>query len=72
LRIVSVDKTKEGVAVKLGENARISPEKLMEFLSKNETANFSPNGILRFDVKTENLIEAARSVLEEIADSGKR
>jgi transcription-repair coupling factor (superfamily II helicase) len=66
LRIVSVDKTKEGIAVKLGENAKISPEKLMEFLTKNETAVFSPNGILRVEIKSENLIEAARLVLEEI------
>ncbi|MDQ3131575.1 MAG: transcription-repair coupling factor [Acidobacteriota bacterium] len=66
LRIISVDKTKEGIAVKLGENAKISPEKLMEFLSKNETAVFSPNGILRVEIRTENLIEAARLVLDEI------
>jgi len=66
LRIVSVDKTKEGIAVKLGENAKISPEKLMEFLSKNESAVFSPNGILRVEIKAENLIEAARLVLDEI------
>jgi hypothetical protein len=54
------------LAIKLGENAKISPEKLMEFLSKNETAVFSPNGILRVEIKVENLIEAARLVLEEI------
>jgi transcription-repair coupling factor (superfamily II helicase) len=65
-RIISIDKTKEGLAIKLGENAKISPEKLMDFLSKNETAVFSPNGILRVEIKTENLIEAARLVLEEI------
>jgi transcription-repair coupling factor (superfamily II helicase) len=66
LRIVSVDKTPNGFAVKLSEGAKISPEKLMEFLSKNETANFSPNGILRVEVKIENLIEAAQTVLEDI------
>jgi transcription-repair coupling factor (superfamily II helicase) len=66
MRVVSIDKTKEGVAIKLTENARIAPEKLMEFLSKNETAAFSPNGILRVEIKTENLIEAARLILEEI------
>jgi transcription-repair coupling factor (superfamily II helicase) len=71
-RVISIDKTKEGLAIKLGENAKISPEKLMEFLSKNETAVFSPNGILRVEIKVENLIEAARLVLEEIVESGKR
>ncbi|MET0752278.1 MAG: transcription-repair coupling factor [Pyrinomonadaceae bacterium] len=66
MRVISIDKTKDGLAIKLGENAKVAPEKLMEFLSKNETANFSPTGILRVDIKVENLIEAAREVLEEI------
>ncbi|HEY0429166.1 MAG TPA: transcription-repair coupling factor [Pyrinomonadaceae bacterium] len=66
MRVVSIDKTKDGLAIKLGENARVAPEKLMEFLSKNETANFSPSGILRVVIDVENLIEAARLVLEEI------
>ncbi len=66
MRVISVDKSANGLAIKLGENAKVAPEKLMEFLSKNETANFSPNGILRVEVKIENLIEAARTVLEEI------
>ena len=66
MRVVSIDKTKEGLAIKLGENAKVSPEKLMEFLAKNETAVFSPNGILRVEIKINNLIEAARLVLEEV------
>jgi transcription-repair coupling factor (superfamily II helicase) len=67
MRVVSIDKTKDGLAIKLSENARVAPEKLMEFLSKNETANFSPSGILRVVIDVENLIEAARFVLEEIS-----
>jgi transcription-repair coupling factor (superfamily II helicase) len=66
MRVLSIDKTKDGLAIKLGENARVAPEKLLEFLSKNETANFSPTGILRVVINVENLIEAARLVLEEI------
>lgn len=66
MHIVSVDKTANGFAVKLGENAKIAPEKLMDFLNKNEGSNFSPNGILRVVIEAENLIETARKVLEEI------
>ena len=66
MHVVSVDKANNGLAIKLGENAKVAPEKLMGFLSKNSTANFSPNGILRVEVKVENLIEAARTILEEI------
>ncbi|CAN5315347.1 transcription-repair coupling factor [soil metagenome] len=67
LRIVSIDKTANGFAVKLSENTKISPEKLMEFLSANESAAFSPNGILRVATDERNLIEAARKTLEEIS-----
>ena len=66
LRIVSIDKSPNGFAVKLSENAKVSPEKLMDFLSANETANFSPNGILRVVTDEKNPIEAARKVLETI------
>jgi len=66
MHIVSVDKTKDGFAVKLGENAKIAPEKLMQFLTESEGSTFSPNGILRVITKEENLIETARKILEEI------
>ncbi len=66
MHIVSVDKTKDGFAVKLSENAKIAPEKLMEFLAENEGSKFSPSGILQIVVKVENLIETARKILEEL------
>ncbi|MGQ0542297.1 MAG: transcription-repair coupling factor [Blastocatellia bacterium] len=64
--IVSVDKAGSGFAIKLSENAKVSPEKLMEFLSSNEKASFSPTGILRVTDIDESLINAARNVLEAI------
>lgn len=67
LGIVSIDKTSNGFGIKLSENSRVSPEKLLEFLEKSEGSAFSPNGILRVAVNEENLIESAREVLEEIS-----
>jgi len=66
MRLVSVDKTRDGFAVKLNENSKIAPEKLMEFLSQNEGSTFSPNGVLRVITDEENLVETARKILEEI------
>ncbi len=66
MRVLSVDKTREGFAVKLGENAKVAPEKLMRFLSENSESSFSPNGILKVALKNGNLIETARRVLETI------
>lgn len=48
--IVSIDKASGGVAIKLGENASVEPEKLMAFLSDNEGSGFSPAGILRIAI----------------------
>ncbi|MGI8469328.1 MAG: transcription-repair coupling factor, partial [Pyrinomonadaceae bacterium] len=66
-RVVSVDKTRDGFAVKLGENSKVAPEKLMRFLSENENSNFSPNGILRVVANAENLIETARKTLLQLS-----
>ncbi len=66
MQIVSVDKTNNGFAIKLSENAHVAPEKLMQILTDYEGSAFSPNGILRVVITTENLIDSARKVLEEI------
>lgn len=50
LRIVSIDRSGGGVAIKLGESALISPEKLMQYLGDNEGSSFSPAGIFRINV----------------------
>ncbi len=63
LRVVSVDKTNAGFAIKFDQNAKISPENLMVFLNENLDANFAANGVLRI-VESENLLERAMSVLE--------
>mgnify|MGYP001176960089 CR=1 FL=1 len=69
MRLVSIDKTAAGLSIKLGENAAVAPEKLMEFLGRKEGSSFTPNGILRVvlgDPEKENLLAAARETLAEI------
>ncbi len=63
MRIISIDKTKEGFAIKLSENAKVLPEKLMEFLEENEGSKFSQSGILQVVGTSGNPIEKAREVL---------
>jgi transcription-repair coupling factor (superfamily II helicase) len=65
--IISVDKTADGVAIKLGGSARVSPEKLMSMLGETEGAAFSPNGILRLPVLTADPIRTASDCLISIA-----
>lgn len=68
MRVVSVDKTANGLAVKLGETSRVEPERLAEFLAENPESNFSPTGILRvvFDTSKINVLDEARRVLDRI------
>ncbi|MGI8669576.1 MAG: transcription-repair coupling factor [Aridibacter sp.] len=66
MHVVSVDKAKEGIAIKLDEKSQVSPEKLMKLVEEIEGSAFSPNGILRIPVAEENLIENARRILVEI------
>src|SRR5690606_25487810 len=66
LHVISVDRSGGNVAVKLGENSRVSPEALMELVQTDDTAQFSPNGILRVPVKADEPLATAIEVLEKI------
>lgn len=66
LTIVSIDKAADGVAVKLGDAARVSPEKLMQLLREVEGSSFSPAGILRVPVTTADPIRTALDTLTAI------
>lgn len=66
MAIVSIDKVAEGVAIKLGENARVDPERLMAFLAEHSSASFSPSGILRTPIETASPIDAAFKCLQAI------
>jgi hypothetical protein len=66
MAIVSIDKTADGVAIKLGESARVSPEKLVQFLAENSGSVFSPSGILRVSVQNADPISIAQRTLEQV------
>jgi transcription-repair coupling factor (superfamily II helicase) len=66
MRVLSIDKTNDGFAIKLNQDAKVSPEKLMQFVSESG-AVFTPNGILRVK-SSDNVIEAARNALKIISN----
>lgn len=66
LRILSLDKTPDGVAVKFSEKAHVSPEKLADFVSGHEGSVFTPTGVLRFvlsEDEQDDILNVARDVL---------
>ncbi|MFN6963792.1 MAG: transcription-repair coupling factor [Pyrinomonadaceae bacterium] len=69
MRVVSIDRAKDGLAIKMSENVRVSPERLMTFLSENEGASFSPSGILRVPLADgEGPIAAAAAALSQLRE----
>jgi transcription-repair coupling factor (superfamily II helicase) len=71
--VVSIDRTRTGIAIKLAEKARVAPEKLMELIRVREGASFTPNGVLRLELNEEekgHALAVARRVLLQIRADG--
>ncbi|HVF26766.1 MAG TPA: transcription-repair coupling factor, partial [Pyrinomonadaceae bacterium] len=69
LRVISIDRTPGGIAIKLSEKARVAPEKLLALVSRRSGTTFAPSGVLRVeldDEESENIIGAAHRLLMEI------
>jgi transcription-repair coupling factor (superfamily II helicase) len=64
--VVSIDRAGGGIAIKLSQNAKVDPDKLMRYLSENKGSSFSPSGILRVEAGGDGPIAAARKALDEI------
>jgi transcription-repair coupling factor (superfamily II helicase) len=47
LGVISIDRVGESLAIKLGEKARVEPESLLELLNDDNSASFSPTGVLK-------------------------
>jgi transcription-repair coupling factor (superfamily II helicase) len=71
--VISIDRTREGIAIKLAEKARVAPEKLMELISVREGASFTPSGVLRLELnedEKDHALAVARRVLLQIRADG--
>jgi transcription-repair coupling factor (superfamily II helicase) len=67
--VLSIDKTNDGVAIKFSEKARISPEKLANFVRSREGRLFSPTGVLRMNLdedEQDQVLETVRAALMEL------
>ena len=71
LGVVSIDRTPTGLAFKLKETARVSPDNLLALVREREGATFAPSGVLRVETEgDEEPIEAARRTLLEVSAEG--
>ena len=67
--VVSLDRTPQGIAIKLGEKARVAPEALLALVKERPNATFTPTGVLRLaltEEETEQILETAQGMLLKI------
>jgi transcription-repair coupling factor (superfamily II helicase) len=68
LGIVSIDRVGESLAIKVGEKTRLEPERLLQFLARNNAASFSPSGVLKLKLPKaeQNEAELSARVFESL------
>jgi len=67
--VLSIDRTADGVALKFSEKARVSPDKLRQFMAAREGAVFTPTGVLRLvltEGEQDNVLDVAHGVLLQL------
>jgi hypothetical protein len=60
------------VSLRFRENASIDPERLARFVSSQRGAQFTPAGVLKFNLKAlraDEVIASLRSLLDQLAGS---
>ncbi len=70
LGVTGVDRRREQVTVRFAADAKIDPQRLAQFVASNKGSQFSPNGILKFTLKTatpEDVLASLRNLLEQLA-----
>ncbi|MBI4851289.1 MAG: transcription-repair coupling factor [Acidobacteria bacterium] len=66
LGIVSIDREQKYLNIKWKENAKIEPNKLIEFVGTNKDASFSPSGVLKIKLISEISDEALFLTIENL------
>ena len=70
--ILSIDKTADGAALKFSETARVSPEKLGDFVASHQGTVFTPTGVLKLiltEDQQDEVLKVVRDVLLELRAS---
>jgi transcription-repair coupling factor (superfamily II helicase) len=70
LGILTIDRTGESLAIRLGEKSRVEPERLLELLRVNPDAGFTPNGVLKLKLagakEGREIFAALESLLKDL------
>lgn len=66
LRVLSIDRTGDSLAIKFDPSAKVDPDRLIKMVSSGAGLSFSPTGILRIPLNAEEPIGRALRVLAEL------
>jgi transcription-repair coupling factor (superfamily II helicase) len=69
LGVIAIDRRREQVSVKFNENARIDPAKLAQFVASKRGTQFTPEGMLKYQLGAtapEEVLSGLREVLESL------
>jgi transcription-repair coupling factor (superfamily II helicase) len=68
--VLTIDRKRESVTIKFTEQAQIEPERLAQFVARSRGSQFSPGGVLKFNLKgtqPEDVIEQLQALLRELS-----
>ena len=68
--VTSIERKREQVSVHFRENANVDPERLMRFVASQRGAQFTPQGVLKFVLKSsqaDEVLANLRTLLEQLA-----
>lgn len=68
--VIAIERKGDLVTIKFRQNAIIDPAKLAQFVSSQKGAQFTPDGMLRFSLKTAapaEVLDQLRSLLERMS-----
>ncbi len=68
--VTGIERKREQVTVRFRQNANVDPERLMRFVASQRAAQFTPQGVLKFVLKssrTDEVLGHLRNLLEQLA-----
>ena len=67
--VTGIERKREQVTVRFRQNANVDPERLMRFVASQRAAQFTPQGVLKFVLKssrTDEVLGQLRNLLEQL------
>src|SRR5256714_14790870 len=68
--VLNVDRKRDAVTIKFAEQAAVDPERLARFVAQARGAQFTPGGVLKFNLKStqpEAIFEELSGLLHELS-----